>query len=433
MIYQKELTVKYETDVCIVGGGPAGIAAGVAAARQGSRVFIVEATGCFGGAATTALVPTFVTFTDGINFVVGGIGKEIYDECLRQNPDCRHYRNLGYDVEKLKRQYDKMITDAGIEFLFFTSMIDVIKDGDRVDAIVVCGKSGMYLIKASVFIDATGDGDLCVRAGAAYDYGDSEGGVMGPSLCSAWVNVDWSQPAWPQDHKLEEAFADGVFAVHDRHLPGIYRTGETTGGANISHVYGVNPTREEDLTRGMVEGRKMLTEYEEYYRDYVGGAFKNAFPVTSGSVLGIRESRRIRGDYVLCGEDYNRRAIFDDEIGRYCYGIDIHESKATPEAHKAFLRDFTTRTYSDGETYGIPYRSLLPESLSNVYVTGRCISCDRAMQSSIRVMPCCFLTGQAAGVGAALCIKDKKNIRGIDVSDLQDRLADMGAYLPYHK
>ncbi len=430
MLYQKELQVKYSADVCVVGGGPSGIAAAVAAARQGADVFLIESQGCFGGAGTSAMVPTFVSFTDGVNFLSGGIGKEIFERCYRENPDGMSGKNLGYNIEGLKKQYDDLISDAGVRFLFFTDMIDAITENGRVRAIVVASKSGVYLIEASMFIDCTGDGDLCQRAGAPWVMGDENENVMGSTLCSMWVNVDWSKPNPQQDSFLDQAFADGVFTFEDRHLPGIFPTGKDTGGGNIGHVFGVHGTNEEELTRGMIEGRRILPEFVRYYHDYVKGPFENAKPATTGAVLGIRESRRILGDYVLNMDDYVRHADFHDEIGRFYYGIDVHISEPTREAFEKFSRDFFVNNYHDGENYGIPYRCLVPKNLENVYVAGRCISTDRKVQSSIRVMPCCFITGQAAGAAAALAAKEKKSSREISVFELQKRLVDMGAYLP---
>ena len=256
------------------------------------------------------------------------------------------------------------------------------------------------------------------------------GEVMGATLCSMWVNIDWSEFKVEQDSFLEKAFADGVFTVEDRHLPGIFPTGVRTGGGNIGHTFGVKGTNEEDLTRGMVQGRNMLPEYIRYYQEYVGGAFAEAYPVATGNVLGIRESRRILGDYILKKEDYFARAIFDDEIGRYSYAIDLHESDSSKEAHESFRNQFYGKGYDCGDSYGIPYRCLIPKTLENVYMAGRCISTDRAMLASTRVMPCCFITGQAAGVAAALCVKQGCNNRELNVTLLQERLKEIGAYLP---
>lgn len=433
MLYRKEIPVKYTADVCVVGGGPSGIAASVAAARQGADVFLIESQGCFGGAGTSALVPTFVDFTDGVHFLAGGIGKEVYDRCLAENPHGRSGHNLGYQVERLKKQYDDMVAEAGVRFLFFSSMVDVICKDGIVEAVIAASKSGVYAITAKVFIDCTGDGDLCARSGAPYAIGDEDGKVMGSTLCSMWENVDWSRPCGQQDSFLERAFQDNLFTHEDRHLPGIFQTGIRSGGGNIGHIFGVCGTEEADLTRGMIEGRRILPEFIRFYQNYVGGPFSNAQPVATGATLGVRESRRILGDYVLNANDFLTRASFEDEIGRFFYPIDIHIAEATKAAFERFQKEFSATGQYCGENYGIPYRCLTPQTLQNVFVAGRCISTDRPMQASVRVMPCCFITGQAAGVAAALCVKRGQTSREINVRELQDCLIALGAYLPDKK
>ncbi len=430
--YKKELTVRYETDVCVVGGGPSGVAAAVAAARHGARVFLIESQGCFGGEGTVSLVPAFMPFTDGVNFLAGGIGREIYDRCVTENPDGVVGTTIGVQAEHLKRIYDDLVTAEKIDFLFFTTMVDVIARDGHVEQIVVAAKSGMYAISAGIFIDGTGDGDLCAWAGAPWEKGDQNGHVMPSTLCSMWVNIDWSERK-NQAAELERAFLDHVFTQEDRHLPGIFKTGAHTGGGNIGHAFDVDGTNEADLTRGMIDGRKILLEYWKYYREYVKGGFAGAYPVLTGSTLGVRESRRIQGDYVMTIGDFNRRASFDDEIGRFSYPIDDHIAAPTKEAYEAFNREHTSMRYKKGENYGIPYRALLPRELDNVLVAGRCISTDKKMQSSIRVMPCCYITGQAAGTAAALAVEKAQNLRKICVSELQDRLLQMGAFLPNHR
>lgn len=429
IIYQKKLETRYKADICVVGGGPAGVAAATAAARHGARVFIIESQGFFGGAATAALVPAFMPFTNGVDFLAGGIGREIYDICVKE-PEALCGRTLGILPEGLKKVYDDMVINAGVEYLFFCNMVDVITSNGKIDAVVVAAKSGMYAISADIFIDATGDGDLCAWAGAPYQLGDEKGVTMPSTLCSLWVDIDWKNIGFAQNKELEHAFADKLFTQEDRHLPGIFKTGPTTGGGNIGHAFGVDGTNETDLTRGMVEGRKMLNEYKRYYQTYLGEGFKHAEPVITGSQLGVRETRRIQGDYQLTVEDFNNRACFNDEIGRFSYPIDDHISAPTKEAYEAFNKEHTSMRYRDGESYGIPYRTLIPQKLENTFVVGRCISTDKKMQSSIRVMPACYITGQAAGVAAALCVQDKCTTREIQTQKLQKKLVEMGAFIP---
>lgn len=430
MIYNKEIPTKASVDVCVIGGGPTGVAAAIAAARAGASVFVIEAQGCFGGAGTSGLVTSFAPFTDGVNFMCGGVGKEVYDRIVATGSEFINGRWVIYKSESLKKVYDEMMEEAGVDFLFFASLVDVVCQNGKVSAVVVSCKSGLIAIEAKCFVDATGDGDLCAMAGAPYEKGDKNGLVMGATLCSMWMNIDWTRCYWEQERGLEAAFADGTLSQEDRHLPGIFKTGEQSGLGNIGHVFGVDGTNEQDLTRAMIQGRKLLFEFIKYYNEYVGDAFEKAYPVATAATLGVRESRRITCDYVLNVNDYNNRAVFDDEIGRFYYAIDMHESTATKEAYEEFYQLYTQHCYKDGETYGIPYRSITPLTLDNVWVGGRCISTDRSMQSSIRVMPCCFITGQAAGMAAAMCAKEGCTSRGLEVNKLQRALADIGAFLP---
>ncbi len=432
MLYSREIPVKYTADVCVIGGGPTGIAAAIAAARQGASVFLAESQGCFGGAGTSGLVTAFTAFTDGVNFMCGGIGREVYDKLLAAGAKLNG-RSLPYQPEVLKKIYDDMILEAGVQFLFFTNLADVIAENGKVSSVILAAKSGLMAVSAKTFIDCTGDGDLCAMAGAPFAMGDEQGRVMGATLCSMWMNIDWKSPTQAQNAPLEKAFADGLFTHEDRHLPGIFPTGEQSGMGNLGHIFQVNSTQETELTRAMLEGRQLLPEFIRYYNEYVGGGFTRAYPVTTAATLGVRESRRILGDYSLNFRDYQTRAVFDDEIGRFSYPIDMHVSAATMDAYRHYYDLFTAPPYADGETYGIPYRCLTPKSLDNMWVGGRCISTDKYMQASIRVMPCCFITGQAIGIAAAMCAKAGKSSRKLDVHTLQGQLVNLGAYLPNYK
>ena len=421
--YEKKIDVKYEVDICVIGGGPTGVAAGVTAARQGAKVLMIDSHGFFGGAGTAALVPAFMSFTNGDVFLSGGIGREIFDKC--EIPT----QGNGIRVEKLKRIYDEMVIESGCDFLFHTNLIDVIVEKGFVKYAIVSAKSGIYAIKAKVFIDATGDGDLCAMAGNPYELGDEKGHCMPATLCSQWINIEWDNVEKPDNRELERALADGIFTQEDRHLSGMWKTGENLGGGNIGHCYNVNATDERSLTQAMITGRKILPEFEKYYREYLGGGYANTSVSISASYLGVRESRRILGEYILNEEDYMTRANFEDEIGRFYYPIDIHPDPSK-EGYEKFLKEFFTMRYQAGESYGIPYRSLIPVSLANVLVGGRCISTDQKMQSSIRVMPGCYITGQACGMAGLLAARENGETRNVNIKELQDKLRSIGGYLP---
>ena len=303
MIYQKEIPIKSSVDVCVIGGGPTGIAAAITAARAGASVFLIESQGCFGGAGTAGLVTAFTSFTDGVNFMCGGIGREVYDRALAAGNKLNG-RSLPYTPESLKKIYDEMIQEAGVNFLFFSQLVDVVCKDGKVSSVIVASKSGLFAIEAKMFVDGTGDGDLCAMAGASFKQGDDDGAVMGATLCSMWMNIDWTKCGGEQNRMLEKAFSDGVLSQEDRHLPGIFPTGKQSGMGNLGHIFKVDSTKEEELTEAMIKGRKMLPEFVRYYNEYLGEEFEFAYPVATASTLGVRESRRITCDYELNISDY---------------------------------------------------------------------------------------------------------------------------------
>ena len=435
--FSAQVPVKYDVDVFVAGGGPAGTAAAVAAAENGASVFLAESLSCFGGMGTSALVPVFMQTTDGINFLPAGFGSRV----VKNLKEERSFFGFAHDIEALKRVYDSLVEKSGAKFSFCTKLTAVDARDGKINHVICSGISGLFAVKAKVYIDATGNGDLAYMAGAKYEKGDPNGNMMPGTLCSAWCSIDWDK--WrkerpnvehqPQAFKVAEAYKAGVFSFFDPHMTGIERIGNNLGAGNIGHTFGVDGTDEDSVTKALLHGRKSMKEYKNYYNKYVPG-FENAKITATGSVLGVRETRRFIGDYVLKIDDYMKRAVFSDEIGRYAYPIDIHPSgfkKGELEQHrKEFDRLYK---YAKGESYGIPYRILTPEGFDNLYTAGRCISADRLVHGSVRVMPACFITGQAAGIGASIAAKKNQSVHKIDVAELQKKLLDYGAYLPNYK
>ncbi len=430
--YHRSVEVRRHTDVLVVGGGPAGVAAALAARRQGRSVYLVEAHTCLGGMGTAGMVPAFMQFTDGVNFLADGIGRQILG-ALRERDGTYPPDGVGIRAEVLKRTYEELLQAAGVDFTFHVKVIDVDIEAGWITSALCAGKSGLFAVRARAFVDGTGDGDLATFAGAPYEMGDEAGSTMPGTLCSLWGGIDWDKVhasgLGTGNKRIEEAFRDGVFTLEDRHLPGMWRVGHRLGGGNIGHTFGGDGTDEESLTQAYVWGRKSLLEYERYYREYLEG-FQQMELVATGSLLGIRESRRILGDYVLNIDDFHAESTFDDEIGRYSYPVDIHIARPDKAAYDAFHEEFSTMRLGRGESYGIPYRILTPRGLHNLLVAGRCVSTDRQMQASIRVMPGCYITGQAAGVAAAMLVEADGDNRSIRIGELQHRLQELGAYLP---
>jgi len=437
--FERRIPVRHEVDVFVAGGGPAGIAAAVAAAREGASVFLAEGTVSFGGMGTAGLVPAFMHFGDGERFLAGGVGRGVYDACFENGAvgpaDTRDPASMGcvcIRPEVLKRIYDGMVRDSGAEFSFQTQVIAVECEGARVAHAVCAAKSGVFAVRAKMFIDCTGDGDLAAWAGAGFEKGDDRGRMMPGTLCSLWAGVDWRkvrESGLNAEEEIRRAFGKGVFTVEDPHLPGMWMTGARLGGGNIGHTFGVDGTDERSVTEALVRGRELVLEYERYYKKYLQG-FEDMELVATGSLLGVRETRRVIGDYMLRLGDFTSRASFDDEIGRYNYPVGGHASSVDEQDVKAFQEEFHAYRCGTGESYGVPYRILTPKGLDNLYVAGRCVSADRHMHGSIRVMPGCFITGQAAGIGAAMAAKADVTTRGVAVKELRGRLVELGVYLP---
>lgn len=433
----QSIPLRHEVDVFIAGGGPAGAAAAIAASAQGARVFLAEGGSCFGGMGTAGGISMLCSLTDGVNFVAGGVGRRVHDALFAlggNSPISQpEPQTLYFRPEALKLVLDNLLVASGAELSLLTSLVAVEASGGRVSHVICSGKSGLFAVRAKAYVDATGDGDLCAWAGAPYEKGDAAGSMQPGTLVSYWCNIDWERAnaagngIWKQDGRLAQASADGVFTVNDKGMPGIIPTSPTCGNGNIGHLFGLDGTDERSLTAAALHGRRIVAEYERYFKKYLTG-YENMELVTTAAAIGVRETRRITGDYILGRTDYFNRAVFPDEIGRFCYGIDIHASSA--EESDAESDDFRASWLKKGESYGIPYRILTPKGLDNVLVAGRCVSTDRAVQGSLRVMPGCFITGQAAGVAAALAARANCSTRALDVAAIQQALHTLGAYLP---
>ena len=438
VVYSRTLPVKHEVDVFVAGGGPAGVAAAVSAARHGAKVFLAEGHTCLGGMSTAGRVMVFMTTSDGEHTLDAGFGARVRGRLKRES----RIKGPANDLEAFKRVYDSEMTEAGVAFSFYTKVADVVAEGGEIQYVVCASPSGMWAVKAKVYIDCTGNGDLAVWAGADWKKGDATGHMMPGTLVSYWDRLDWE--TWKKNPPkpfpgsgqpfgafLPEANRDKVLSVPDLHFSGIFRQEGGLGLANMGHCFDVDGTDEVSLTKALVDGRRSMVEYERYLHDYLKHGMEKARLLATGELLGIRETRRIIGDYVLSHDDYLARASFADEIGRYSYPIDIHPSSADPKAMAEHVRQFNEKyRYKKGESYGIPYRILTPKGMKNLLVAGRCVSSDEMVQASIRVIPACYITGQAAGIAASMVADAGTSVHTVDVKGLQLKLRAYGAYLP---
>ena len=429
--YHREIPVKHDVDILVTGGGPAGCAAAWSAAKMGAKVLLIDGQGALGGMGTAGGVPAFMQFGDGVNFLAGKFAEKLVERMQKSdgiNPKKIPEDNrcgIGIKAEVLKLVYDDMLLEAEVKLSFFTQLIDVRVNNRNVTDAICAAKSGVFAIRAKVYIDCTGDGDLCAWAGAEFEKGDDEGNMMPGTLCSLFCNIDFEKmrvnPVDVQE-VLKKAIKEGILSVPDLHLPGIMDLGGGVGGGNISHAFGLDSTNEQSLTEHIIDSRRRLMEYENFYKKYRKGCDDMQL-VATGALMGSRESRRIVCDMRLELSHFKDRASFEDEIGRYCYPIDIHMSKPDEKLYAKFEQEFfEDYRYEKGESYGIPYRCLIPRSLDNVLVAGRCIGSDRYIQGSIRVMPGCYITGRAAGLGAAKAIEHSTQPRNAPIKEITSQL-----------
>jgi hypothetical protein len=439
------LPVAHEADVLVVGGGPAGCAAAIAAAREGARTLLVERFGFLGGMGTAGLVPAFCPYTDREKSIIRGIGLEILEEMKAGMPHVER-ESLDWvpiDPERLKAIYDRRVEAAGARVWFLTQLIDTESPRDGVvPSAILHNKSGLQRVRAGVIVDSTGDADVAAAAGAAFEKGDPQTGELQPcTMCFVLAGIDQArlQPfLWEDGAKnlllkevIARAKAAGDLEIVEEAANVAYQS-DSTIGLNFSHVFDVDATDAEQLSRAHLEGRRLVGHLTNFIRKYLPGC-ERAQLVSSGVQIGVRETRRIVGDYVLTLDDYLARRAFPDEIARNAYYIDIHLSKKEWERTLDRPIDWSERIHQYGprESHGVPYRCLVPRGLENLLVAGRCISTDRPVQGSIRTMPNCLALGEAAGCAAATAARDHGGrVRAVPVEPLRERLRTWGAYLP---
>lgn len=436
----REIELNTDYDIIVLGGGPAGCAAAISAAREGKKTLLIESSGMLGGMATKGLVSAWTPYTDGERIIYGGISKEVFLENKNQM-ECvpkDRYDWVSIDYEHLKTVYDRRVRESGADILFHTMFCAVeMSDSRNVDKIIVANKSGLTAYKAKVYIDCTGDADLYAFAGGEYDFGDDETHEVQPAtLCFIISGVneqEYNKYPWlyggNEDSVIHKIIADPEFDIPDSHLCCGF-VGPNTIGFNAGHIWNVDNTDPKSVTKAILRGRQLAREYFIALKKYMPKAFENAYLVETAPTIGVRESRRIIGDYTFTVEDYFARRSFADEIARNNYFIDIHKSAKENEEMEGHS-DNRYEHYKKGESHGVPYRILCPKAFDNMLVAGRTVSSDRITQGSLRIMPCCLCEGEAAGMAAAFaCESDNINIHNVDTQRLRRRLIEFGAYLP---
>lgn len=411
-----------EFDVVVAGGGLAGVFAAISAAREGMKVLLVEKCGYLGGMATSGLVYPFMSYRERKSGRVANAG--LFAEMLKRIYEVGGSASAeatGYKEEYMKLVLDRMVVEAGVKVLFHSLLSDVVRDGRVIRSITISTPQGNIRISAPVFIDATGDADLSAFAGLEYKLGREEDGLCQPmTLNFRLTNVDWKRYDRQKANALYREYREKGLIKNPRedilvfNYP-IYNVMHL----NTTRIVGKNPCSVEDLTESEMMAREQVYEMYTFLKNNVEG-MENCDIISSASEIGIRESRRIVGHYVITKEDVTGAVKHDDRIARATYEIDIHNPAGTGTYHCPV---------PENDFYTIPYRALIPVGADNLIVAGRPISSTHEAHSSFRIMPITSCIGEAAGAAAALIRKQDCASIDIPIKTLQDTLIDRGALI----
>lgn len=443
MQHIESIPVAYETDIVVIGGGPAGVGAAFTAAREGKQVIIVEQMNCLGGIATAGLHGHLCLYSTwgGRDRVVGGLGHEICERIQADGYGVYDGAVCDFEVEYLKFLLEKMAQEIGnIKILYYTQFSDVIVEDGLITHVIIQNKSGRQVIRSSQVVDSSGDADVAARAGVPFEFGRENDDATQPmTLMFQLGGIDFERvqnfrskkyvkkyndensykmhKLWKeaQDKGDMEPFQDGIMGWW--YTP----TRPDQLGINFTHIHSCDCTNTEDLTYATIEGRRQAYHCVAVYRKYVPG-MEDCWMSHSASLIGTRESRRIRGEHILSEEDIVNKQMFEDSIGYGSFFIDIHNCTGSG-------MDLEEWVPPEDFKYQIPYRCLVPQKINNLLVAGRCVSCTHIALGSLRVMPQCMLMGEAVGAAAAIAIDSCNAPRAIEVPVLQKTLKKHGAIL----
>lgn len=431
-IYSTDIQTLPKTDVLVIGGGSAGATAAIAAAQEGASVLLIERYGFLGG-TSTAVLDTFCGFyvysAEGPGRkVVGGIPDRVLEALFARNKaiirSSTYWRAgnvITYCPHTLKTVWDRLVQESGVKLLFHTYVVDTVIDDGRVTGVIAASKGGLMRLDANLVIDASGDADVAFYAGVRCDTPQDQP-VQALTTTFRLANVDVERALQTSEAALHQLMAHAIQSgTYD--LPraggGLYRT-PLPGviATNISRVSEVDPTDPEQLTHAEIEGRRQAFEYARFLCEQVPG-HENAYLAGISTQIGIRESRRIYGEYRLTRQDVLEARRFDDAIAQCGWPFEDHGvGNAT---HLEYL--------SEGQTYDIPFRCLVPQQMDGLLVAGRCLSADHDAHASVRVMAQCMAMGQAAGIAAAMAVQRGSEVRDVSVMQLQARLRNIGAVI----
>lgn len=429
----KLLPVAFDVDVVVVGGGSAGVAAAVASAREGASTLLIERQAFLGGVMTVATlggICGLYSLVDGEPVqMVHGFAEEVRERLERRGGTrgplpWLKTASMPYDLFCMKMVLDDLARQKGLRVLLQSQVTDVLKDGDCIETLFVRSRFSEFAVKGRVVIDASGDAEVCALAGAPSTYDPAQ--LQFPSTTFRMGSVDTARASKLSRDDLRDALERAVASGLDlpRTTGGVYSLRDGIVHLNITRVTAADGSSPNvldpiELTEAEFSGRQQALRYLEAFRAFVPG-YENAYVLDVGTELGLRETRRVIGDYIMTTDDVIGEKKFADGIAKNCWPIEDHGA------------DRATRWVwlSPGGYNHIPFRSLLPRLLSNVLVAGRCLSSSHEAQAALRVTANCFSMGQAAGIaGARAAFEATPNTRDVSVNTIQERLDALGAGL----
>ena len=428
----EHLPLLWAGEVAVVGGGSAGCAAAVAAARTGAATLLVESGGFLGGTGTRVLDSFYGFYAPGAEGtrVLGGIPWEVCEALTARGMAFARPSTYGagtavtYEPEALKRVWETLVLGAGAELLLHARMSGVVLDGTAIVGLVLETVRGPARVGATAVVDASGDAEVAWRAGAALERPGSQRRVQPSTTTFRMGNVAPEPASRDRLRELMAETAGGDEYRLPRHEGSIHETVlDGVRHANMTRVAGMDTTDPWELTAAEVEGRAQVDEYVRFLRERVHG-YADAFLVQTSTRIGVRESRRLVGEYVLTRGDVLAARDFADGIARCGAPIEDHDEGGATRWE--YIGDGGSPT---GSTYAIPWRCLLPIEVDGLVVAGRCLSATHDAHASVRSMGQCMAMGQAAGTGAALAVAAGVGPRRVDPARLRDRLAADGVLL----
>ena len=452
VMFQQELPIYRSVDVVVVGAGPAGIGAAVAAARNGAKTLVFEAHGCIGGMGTSGMVSPFMTSYDAPceNMIIRGVFEELVNRMVeiggavdpkdvRNEQPYASYFHIGhnnvtpFDPHAFKLIGMRMLRESGAELLLQTQFVNVIKDGDRITGVVINNKDGLSVIEAKFVIDCSGDADVAARAGVNYIMGNEEDGNLQPAsmfmrIADADMDVvnahmaehsdeirpffgpfSWIIKEFPEDW---DNFPRGEICIFADVTPGEF-------SINCSRILDIDATKAEHVTRATMIGQEQCQHIFQFMKKHAPG-FENSRIIATADAIGIRETRHIEGEYKLTGDEVAACKVHEDAIACMATNMDTH-NKDNPGGSFFIPKN--------GPFFTVPYLCLVPKGISNLLVAGRAISADAIAGSAIRMMPSCMAFGQAAGTAAAMCAAQGIAPKNVDVQVLRKTLVEQGQFV----